>query len=119
MEINIIYLIVLGVYIGVIKIVALFAYKTLKSKLDTSKYEIEKIKLEKTIDNRFDNLNNEIDYRIKRIMNRMDNRRVNVDVVLEEVREAIKEADGKIDNRTNGINKMRAIIKKLEKSLVK
>ena len=116
METTTIVLVLAGMCVGAILVLLASAYRSLQAKVNITEYSIEQMELQKQVEERFNNLYDEVDTRVNSLIQMIDDREEEVEDVLDEIRDMIDITEGRIDSRAD---KLWAEIEKIEETLSK
>ena len=116
METTTIVLVLAGMCAGAVLVLLASAYRSLQAKVNVTEYAIEQMELQKEVEQKFNELYNDVNTRVESLIQMIDDRGDDVENTLDDIRGMIDNVEGRIDSRAD---KLWAEIEKIEETLIK
>lgn len=116
METTTIVLVLAGMCVGAVLVLLASAYRSLQAKVNVTEYAIEQMELQRDVEQKFNELYNEVNTRVESLIQMIDDKGDDVENTLDDIRGMIDNVEGRIDSRAD---KLWAEIDKIEETLIK
>ena len=114
METTTIVLVLAGMCAGAALVAIASAYRSLQAKVNVTEYTIEQMELQKDVEQKFNELYNEVNTRVESLIQMIDDKGDDIENTLDDIRGMIDNVEGRIDSRAD---KLWAEIDKIEETL--